>query len=256
MQTSNPLLQQLKLPGRTFQLPSRGALYQDGEISNADGEVHVHPLSALTEISLKNPDLLFNGKALEQVCAECVPDIKKPLQLYGRDIDALMFFIRLVTYGPEFQVTYKHTCEHAKQHSYVIDIEKMVQEIKPLDPTIDYTVTLPNGQRVKLQPIKFEHIIKMYQMNAGKKELEMEDMKQNILFNMQGMIHSVDDVVDREFIKEWCSKLTTPYQMRITEMAEKMNNWGPRSSAILKCKDCGEEVDVELPLNPISFFTE
>ena len=73
-QAQNPLLQKLKLPGRTFQLPSRGALYNNGELSSKEGEVHVHPMSALTEISLKNPDLLFNGRALEEVCAECVPN--------------------------------------------------------------------------------------------------------------------------------------------------------------------------------------
>ena len=67
--TVNPLLQGIKLPGRTFQLPSRGALYND-ELDGTivGGEVHVHPMTALTEINLKNPDLLFNGKAQ---CAGC-----------------------------------------------------------------------------------------------------------------------------------------------------------------------------------------
>ena len=32
MENVNPLMQKIKLPGRTFQLPSRGALYANGEI--------------------------------------------------------------------------------------------------------------------------------------------------------------------------------------------------------------------------------
>lgn len=253
---ANPLVQRLKLPGRVFQLPSRGALYRNGELETPEGEVHVHPMSALTEINLKNPDQLFNGKALEEVCAECVPEIKKPSELFGRDVDALMFFLRLVTYGPQFEVNVKHTCEGAKNHSYVIDIEKMVAEMKPLDPTEKFEVTIQTGQKVVLHPVKFEHMIKLFQMNAGKKELTPEDVKKNIVFNLVSLVESVDGISDRKLIEEWIKGLTSPMQNRIAAVIEKMNDWGPSHSSKLKCKDCGTEMDVELPLNPISFFTE
>ena len=58
MTSTNPLLSKVKLPGRVFQLPSLGAFYQNGELDPAvkDGELHIHPMTALTEINLKNPD--------------------------------------------------------------------------------------------------------------------------------------------------------------------------------------------------------
>ena len=130
MENTNPLLQKIKLPGRTFQLPSRGALYQNGEVANAEGEIHVHALSALAEINLKNPDLLFNGKAIQEVFSECIPEIKNASALYARDIDALMFFLRLVTYGPHFEISVKHNCEKAKDHAYVVNIEELTQQMK------------------------------------------------------------------------------------------------------------------------------
>lgn len=254
--TANPLLQKLKLPGRVFQLPSRGALYKNGELDSPEGEVHVHPMSALTEINLKNPDQLFNGKALTEVCAECVPEVKRPTELFGRDVDALMFFLRLVTYGPKFEVNVKHTCEDAKNHSYTVDIERMVAEMKPLDPTEKFEITIQTGQKVLLHPVKFEHMIKLFQMNAGKKELTPDDVKKNIIFNLVSLIESVDGISDRALIEEWAKGLTAPMQNRITDVIEKMNDWGPSNTTKLKCKDCGTEMDVELPLNPISFFTE
>jgi len=254
--TSNPLVQKLKLPGRVFQLPSRGALYKNGEVSSSEGEVHVHPMSALTEINLKNPDLLFNGKALEEVCAECIPDIKKPTQLFGRDVDALMFYLRLVTYGPKFEINVKHTCENAKNHSYVVDLEQMVTQMKVLDPTEKFEVTIQTGQKVVLHPVKYEHMIKLYQMNAGKTEMTPDDVKKNIIFNLVNLVDNVDGITDRALIEEWATKLTSPMQNRITEVIEKMNGWGPNGTTNLKCKDCGTEMEVELPLNPISFFTE
>lgn len=257
-QTQNPLLAKIKLPGRTFQLPSRGALYHNGELSGTEGEVHVHPMSALAEISLKNPDLLFNGKALNQVFAECVPEIKKPTELYGRDIDALMYFLRLVTYGPNFEIKVKHDCEEAKDHSYNVNLEEQIQNIQFLDPTTvtEFQTTLPNGQVVKVHPVKFDHMIKLFQMNTGKQEFTSEDIKKNVVFNLTSLIESVDNVTDRAFIEEWVSSITTPYQNRITEAIEKTNSWGPQQTVTLKCKDCGKDMPVELPLNPISFFTE
>jgi hypothetical protein len=254
----NPLLATLKLPGRTFQLPSRGALYKNGEVEHSEGEVHVHPMSALTEINLKNPDMLFNGKAIEEVCRECIPSIKKPTELFGRDIDALMFFLRLVTYGPQFEINVKHSCADAKSHSYMVDVEQMVHQMQFLDPTEaeKFKVVLPNNQTVKLHPVRFEHMIKLFQMNAGKESLETEDVKANIVFNLVNLIESVDGNTNRENIEGWVRAISQPMQNRITKVIEKMNDWGPARETQLKCKDCGEMMDVELPLNPVSFFTE
>lgn len=254
--TQNPLLKALKLPGRTFQLPSRGLLYKNGELACVDGEIHVHPMSALTEINLKNPDLLFNGKALEEVCAECVPEIKKPTELFGRDIDALMFYLRLVTYGPQFEINVRHTCDGAKEHSYVVDIEKLISGMKFLDPTIEFSTVLQTGQKVVLHPARFSHMIKLFQLNADQREITPEEVKRNIIFNLVNLIDSVDGITDKALIEEWVKKLTTPQQNRITELMEKMNDWGPNNVVKLTCRDCGREMDVELPLNPISFFTE
>jgi len=255
----NPLMGKIKLPGRTFQLPSRGVLYKNSEVANADGEVHVHALSALAEINLKNPDLLFNGKAIEAVFAECIPEIKKATELYGRDIDAIMFFLRLVTYGPEFIVNITHTCEGAKEHSYSVNIEELVQKMVPLDPTTaaeKFTVVLPNGQVVKVHPIKFSHMIKLFQMNLNKKEFSADDIKSNLVFNLTSVIESVDDITNPAHIEEWVRSISTPYQNRITEAIERTNEWGPQQTTVIKCRDCGEDMTVELPLNPISFFTE
>lgn len=254
----NPLLKKLQLPGRTFQLPSRGALYRNGEVNSKEGEVHVHPMSALTEISLKNPDMLFNGKALEEVCAECIPDVKKPLDLFGRDIDALMFFLRLVTYGPNYEINVKHTCKDAKQHSYTVNIEELVMAMKQLDPTLadQFTVTVQTGQVVRCRPANMQHMIKLFQMNAGKQELNNDDVKSNITFNLVNLIDAVDEVSDKASIEGWVKAIPTPIQNRITDVIEKMNDWGPANTVKLKCRDCGDEMTVELPLNPVSFFTE
>ena len=69
-------------------------------------------------------------------------------------------------------------------------------------------------------------------------------------------IERVDEVTNPAFIEEWIRSLTTPMVNRITEAANELNGWGPEQSVTLQCKDCGKEMKVELPLNPVSFFTE
>jgi hypothetical protein len=255
----NPLLAKLKLPGRTFQLPSAGALYTSGELSSTEGEVHVHPLSAIAEITLKNPDLLFNGKAIEAVFAECIPEIKKPTELYGRDIDAIMYFLRLVTYGPEFAISVTHTCEGAKEHSYLVNIETAIQNMKTLDPTVadeKFIAVMPNGQVVRVHPIKFDHMIKLFHLNANKTDFTPDDLKKNLVFNLTSIISDIDGISDKKLIEEWVRAASGPFHNRITEAIDRTNDWGPAQTTTLVCKDCGGDMTVELPLNPISFFTE
>jgi hypothetical protein len=260
-ENTNPLLAKIKLPGRMFQLPSHGAMYSAGELDSTvrDGEVQVHPMSALAEINLKNPDLLFNGKALEAVLTECIPAIKKPLELFGRDVDAVLFFLRLATYGPEYRIEVKHDCAEAKQHSYTVNLDELVIKMRQLDPTIielKRTVTLNNGQKVTTRPMKFNDIIKLFHSTGNKKELTPDDVKELAVTNLLCMIEKVEDVTDRKNIEEWIRTLTTPQVNRITEAAGELNDWGPQQVVEIKCRDCGEMMRVELPLNPVSFFTE
>jgi len=96
----------------------------------------------------------------------------------------------------------------------------------------------------------------LFQMNTGKDVFTEDDVKKNVVFNLVNLIESVDGITDKKMIEEWVSGITTPYQNRIAETIEKTNDWGPDQVVQLKCKDCGGEMPVDLPLNPISFFTE
>ena len=257
----NPLLAKAKLPGRIFQLPSRGIFYTNGELDESikNGEIHVQPLSAMDEIIMKNPDQLFSGQAVEQVYSTCVRGVTKPTQLLAKDVDAIMLFLRTVTYGPSFEYTVKHECKDAKEHSYVADIDQMINELKMIDPTtVDevYKVELANGQIVKLRPNRYAQVIELIKHNQGKTELTIEDQKYNFRAMMLGMIESVDGITDEKLLAEWIDTLQTTFTSRLLKKLDDVNGWGPNMRWKTKCLDCGEVFDVELPINPVSFFTE
>jgi len=256
---TNPLMAKIKLPGRIFKLPSGGYLYKNGEISDTcrDGEVHVRPMSALAEIKIKNPDMLFSGTAVREVLAECVEDIRNPMELFGRDIDALMCFLRVVTYGPKFRVDANHKCKDSKDHTYEVDIEQIIMGIRELDPTTigqRYSVILPNEQVVTLEPIRFKHIVDLLQ--ATNKDVPTAlDIQENMVKNLLNMIDNIDGISDKAMIKEWVESAPAPYISDVADALDSSNEWGPKFEQDVICKDCGEVMTIELPLNPVNFFS-
>jgi hypothetical protein len=261
MSETNPLIANLKLPGRIFQLPSRGEFYKNGELSAdvRDGEIHIHPMAALDEINMKNPDQLFSGAAVNTVFKQCISGIEKPAELLSKDVDAIMMYLRVVTYGPTYEFNARHFCEGGKEHSYIADIDTMINTMTIIDPTTiedNYTVTLQNGQVVKLQPNKYQQVLDLIKLNSNKTEITAEDQQKNLIMMMMGVIKSVDDITDIVKIEEWTKKIPSPMVNRIAKKVENVNSWGPTLKWTCNCKDCGKDFEVEIPINPISFFTE
>jgi len=257
--SDNPLLTKLRLPGKMYQLPSRGIFYKSGELdpTTTDAELQFHSLTAFEEITIKNVDLLYSGKALGQVLKTAAPQILKPEELYSKDVDAIMLFLRLATYGPEYELAVNHGCENGKTHSYVINLEEVLTRMKYLDPTrfdIDYKIKLENGQEVIIEPIKYKHVIELLQENENKTELTVDDMKKNLEMSMLNIIKSVDGIEDQQLIKEWIRNLPSKIANQVAERIELLNDWGPNLIYPVKCRDCGEMFDIEIPINPISLF--
>ena len=260
-ENQNPLLTKVKLPGRIFQLPSRGIFYKDGELSPdvKDGEIHVRPMSALAEIHMKNPDQLFSGQAVESVFKECVQGVDKPSRLLAKDVDAVMMFLRTVTYGPSYEFTANHRCNSAQDHSYIADVDSFINEMSIIDPTVvdqQYSLTLPNGQVVRLQPSRYYQVVNLLKANQGKREITVEDAKSNLMMMLTSMVTMVDDISDPALIEEWLKHIPTTWVTRISEKIDAVNHWGPSMRWKGKCRDCDHEFEVELPINPVSFFTE
>ncbi len=258
--TINPLLERIRMPGETFRLPSGGLFYsKDSGIldpSVTDGEIHVHPMTALDEIALKTPDLLFSGKAVEQVFGRCIPEIKDAKRLLAKDVDFLLVCLRKVSYGSDLELQFTHTCEGAKQHTYVVQVDPFIKKSKRIDPsrvTCDFNIALTNGQNVKLTPLNFGNFVEL--MQANDQELQPEELAKRLYSSVSKLIASVDGIVNREHILEWLSKVPPLIMKQITESIEKTTEWGPDFNVKIKCKDCGKEEKVQAPLNPLSFFT-
>jgi hypothetical protein len=247
------------MPGETFRLPSGGLFYEPGILSEkvVDGEFHVFPMTAIDEIALKTPDLLFSGEAVTQIFNRCIPDVLQPKKLLAKDVDFLLICLKKVSFGPLMEMTYNHKCgESAKENHYMIPVDQFLKRAKRIDPSrvgSDFSVTLINGQIVSMEPISFEGYIEL--MQAEDKDISLEKQVARLCLSVSKVIKSVDNVTDKKQIQEWLTKIPPVLMKQITECIEKTTEWGPDFIATIKCRDCGQEVQVQAPLNPLAFFT-
>lgn len=265
-QPVNPLLATLKarIPGETFRLPSQGVFYQSGELSEdvKNGEVHVFPITAIDEIILKTPDKLLSGTAVNEVFSRCIPQVRKPLQLLSKDVDYLLMCLRLISYGETVDVTYKHSCENATRRNYEVELRPLISKSKPIDPTSlgsKYSLTFKSGQVAELRPALYGSVLSMYLSNFEAQKMTEEerllDTQMHMLNLVSDTIISVDGVTDRNFIKDWLKAVPAGWMQELGESMQDVADWGPTSEYTTVCKDCGEEITIEIPLNPISFFS-
>jgi hypothetical protein len=255
----NPLLERARMPGGTFTLPSQGLFYNDGELSAdvKNGEVHVLPMVTLDEIILKTPDKLFSGDGIVEVFKRCIPQVNDPMRLLAKDVDFLMVCLRKVTYGDNMEVTYTHDCKDAKEHSYMIPITNFIQESKRIDPTTAgkvFSLELDNGQVLKLRPANLKNVLGIYQSAVGDDEENIESISKNIFDTMVAMIESVDGISDIDMITEWVKTISAGWVHQIGETIDKVSDWGPTFDVVIKCKDCGGEITINTPINPLAFF--
>ncbi len=251
---TNPLLKRAMIPGQTFALPSLGAFYSHGELDNTvkNGEVVVLPMVTMDELIFKTPDKLLNGTAVNEVFRRCIPQILKPEELLAKDVDYLLICLRKVTYGEEISLSYTHRCKNAKEHSYMVPLQPLLKVGNKMQ-VVEYTLTLPNGQVVRLRPPKYRVMLQIYQ--AINDEVDEVTMRTRIINSTCSLIEAVDDINDETMIREWIDTIPAGYTRKIGEHVAEISTWGPDLHTAIKCKDCEEEVKAEISLNPISFFS-
>lgn len=312
----NPLLRRFShMPPETFRLPSGGVFYTDGELDPevVNGEVIVHPMTAIDEITIKSPDMMYQGSAIEKVFRRCIPQILKPKKLLAKDVDYLLVCLRIVTYGKTLNLTWEcpPTCEKRIERekrqketkekllkemeegnrpdsnkkamnprfdggmeedeavsieqgdqevmdltptSYGVDLTEFLKKTKPLNISNEFSFDLKTGEHVELQPSTYEDFSYVLQQNVQNLD-SPEEVYEFVLAATLSAIRSVSGITNRDHIREWLEMCEAPVLAEIQDHMQIVNEWGTEFTHTFKCKECGKEFPVEVPLNPVSFFS-
>ena len=258
----NPLLDKLnKMPGVTFRLPSKGLLYKNGELATdvKDGEVVVYPMTTLDELYMKTPDMLFQGTAIEHVFKKRIPQIKKPMELFGNDVDFLLTALRKVSYGDFIPI--KHRCTLCGEktdevHTYDIPLNYFLSKTKELSigDKDNLTFTLSLGYKVTLRPSKLNEVLELYRFNNMQDTTQADELNTLMIKSLCSTIDNVDGIDDRAQIEEWILELPKGVVEEFQGKLEKVNNWGVEFKFEFDCIDCQGHQVINTVLNPLYFF--
>lgn len=274
----NPLTKYFRKPAIYVSLPTKGRFNPEIDKTILD-EVGVMPMTAIDEITLRNPDALLNGEAMISLFQSCCPSIPNPRNLCNIDAEALFLAIQYATYGKE--ITHTHKCKKCENQSdFNIDINFLlnkfpdVQKIEPiLYEDLEIHVKPPSLEsvtRVALIQLEEQRIVQNIKTESVDDADELELAKRfyssfervakhnvDLLSETVSMIKSNDaEITDRKQIIEFLSNIPANIVNSINQGVEKItskpadiNNF----KFVCPVEDCGEEETIKLELNPVNF---
>ena len=276
---SNPLAKYFRRPGVHIKLPTNGRFFDEGELElSISGELAVYPMTAADEITLKNPDMLLNGDALERLFKSCVPGIKVPRKLSIPDMDVILLAIKLASYGEELPVAAE--CPKCKTKVELeVGIRPLLDNVSDVPESTDLRI---NDEVVlALRPYDFESktILEMAafeerqlyrflvgnetmtELERGRKFNESFDRFANLNLDLIARcvisVNTPDgQVSEYEFIKEFIRNLDKKSVGKITETIKQLGDAGIDNSIELTCPsdECKHVWQTDLIFDPANFF--
>ena len=272
----NPLTKYFRKPAIYVSLPTKGRFNPEIEQTVID-EVGVMPMTAIDEITLRNPDALLNGEALAGLFHSCCPSIPDPKKLCNIDAEALFLAVQYATYGKDLNHT--HKCSNCSEQSdFNIDINFLLNKfpnVETIEPILyeDLEIhvkppSLDSVTRVALIQLEEQRIVQSIR-NANTDDTdELELAKRffssfervakhnvNLLSETVDRITTKDtEVTDKTQIVEFLANIPANIVEKInkavatiTQKPDEINKFN------FVCPHCEHKEDVKLELNPVNF---
>jgi hypothetical protein len=271
----NPLNKYFRQPKIYVKLPTGGKFNPELETTVLD-EIGVCSMSAIDEITLKNPEALLNGEAIISVIKSCVPSIDDPRKLCNIDVEALFLAIQYATYGTD--ITHEHTCTKCGEvNSFSIDVNYMLNRFPDIDfiEPIEFEdikihirpPTVENITRMSLIDLEQRRIIQgLTSVDEDDEDLEVakkfyKSFKKIAEFNVNMLANAIsyvetpeDKVSDEDQIAEFLQNISATVVDEINTAVGKLIN-KPKEATMMQftCTECGQEDEVQMEMNPANF---
>lgn len=279
--TDNPLVKYYTDPKTYVKLPSGGKYYTEPPEMSVDGEIGVLAMTAVDEMMFQSPDNLLNGESLFKVIARCVPAIKNPREIPTPDLDAILVGMRIATYGNELETNANcPQCNHENNYSIslpvllanmtMLESETVIQlnnditlKVKPFTVSSSITLALYAVEIGQMQKqlagqgeIDEEAAIRAIQTTMNKSSERLVDLIAQSVLEVQINEAEGDPIVvnDPRQIREWIEVITVNEYKKIRKQIDNISNLGIEKSMHARCTECGHEWNVQIGVDPASFF--
>ena len=274
-QTNNPLRRYFRQPVIHVRLPSGGNYYSLGALDMPpNGEIPILPMTAIDEITSRTPDALFNGSAVMDIIASCVPAIKDPWQMPMIDFNTLLVAVRMASYGHEMEIS--STCPKCGHiHALTIDLRTVLDNLgspnynEPVstgDLTC-YFAPLTYRQvnavsRTNFEDQKIVQALSDSELSEEEKLIKLGDAFRKIteltvrsIAESIATIKTIDAMVtDKPSILEFLQNCPKHVFDQIRDHAVKLREETDLTPVSVTCEECSEQYKQSFTLDMSNFF--
>jgi RNase P subunit RPR2 len=274
-QTDNPLRKYFRQAVIHLRLPSGGKFYPPGAVDlPPNGEIPILSMTAVDEITSRTPDALFNGSAVVNVLASCVPNIHDPWNMPSVDFYALLAAVRIASYGHDMEIS--SACPKCGEvHQYTIDLRGVLDQIQMPDydaPAVIgdlnfYFVPMTYRQLNEVSQVQYEDQKLMQVLNSSevteteKMEKLGEAFKRITQLTIRSIAQSIGTIKTNTFmvtdtaqIEEFLVNAPKDVFNRVRDHAIELRSATDLKPVSITCDGCKHEYKQEFTLDMSNFF--
>ena len=244
------------VPRDYVMLPSKGRIYpQDSSLYNME-EIEVRHLTAADEDILTSRSLLRSGRAIDVLLDNVILNKSiKAEELVSGDKNAIMTFLRITGYGPEYgvELSCPGCSEDIKAEFDLTKLNMNMLDVEPVGEGLNrFEFKMPSGITVhfKLLTSKEEKVITDEQDRI--KKMTNSPLDHNITTRLQHQLISVDGNEDKTYIQNFINVMNVRDSRAFRKYFEQVE-----PDVIMKqkftCALCGQGEEVDIPVT-VDFF--
>lgn len=249
------------VPVEQVPLPSGGAIYPDGNPLHGKETLQIKAMTALEEDILLSSALIKEGTVTQHLIRSCLIDKSiDPRDLLSGDRNALVVSIRITGYGSDYRAIASCT-SCGKSDNYSFDLSQLgikrlgAAPVRPGSNEFSFTLPVSKKQVIfKLTTVRDEDEDRV---TKEKMKKLFPDAKQDgaVTKLLENQTISIDGKTDRvaisAFIKAMPAADSRAYRNYISKIEP-----GLDMSLEIKCRSCGAESKVAVPLGASFFWPE
>jgi hypothetical protein len=261
MSQFNPLLQSQEPIYYEMTLPSRGIPYfEDGSVNDIfqedgitkDGKVQIRILTTKDELIWTDQKLVDDLKAPMIILKNTVLGLKKPEMLIRADVESMLLFARVLTYGNMTTVSW--ICSECNSSNELkVDYTKL--PVKRLNSFEQLMLTFKNYE-IYMIPIIFKEAVEIQKANDNDISEQLDKIVsciQRVDVENNG---TKQTVTDKMLIAQWVEQINPKDFKFIVKHFTDVNKIGTVMDLDVKCSHCGYKEKTDVVVDITNFFSD
>lgn len=246
-----------RIPTEFVPLPSFGLVYPPNSPLHNVKEIELRYMTAADEDILTSRSLLRSGKAIDAVLQNCIVDKRIDAeQLISGDKNALVTFLRVSGYGPEYKVEINcPSCGEESKHEFDLSqLEMKTLDIEPVEQGENrFSFILPTtGVEIEFKFLNSAEEKEISDAQDKLKRSTHSPIDRNVTTRLKNTIISVGGNSDPTFINQFVDTLNVRDSRAIRKYMED-NTPDLDMEQEFSCVHCGHRGEVDIPIT-VGFF--